>query len=871
MPAQPPKKALQFLRWFCREDFLEEIEGDLIELFAIQFPEASRQASWTFFWWVLRYFRPEFIKSFQSGTLMNTALVKHNLLISYRGFTRNKTAFLINLIGLSTSLATAFFIVLWVQSEWKMDRFHEKDERLYQVMQNYQLPEDKIKVTSWTPGPLSQGLRDEFPELEYATSFKTGNFFDGILSASEQAFKATPVYADQDFLQVFSFPLITGDKSQVLTEPGSAVISQSLAKKLFGTAFKAVGQTVEWNKSEGASARYKGSFIISGVIEDISPHSSMQFDILLPYQFFMDHTWGVERWNNHPVSTAMILRQGVDLSLLDQKITQLVQAKDGAYNGVYFLKQFSSQYLYGTYENGVLVGGRIDYLWLFVCIACLILIIASINFMNLSTAKASIRLKEIGVKKTLGVSRGELIGQFITESLLLSFLALLVAFVLVAVLLQPFNAITGKQLSLNFSLIHVMLFTGITVLTGLLSSTYPAFYLSAFKPIQVLKGKIERSVGELWIRQGLVVFQFVISIFLIVAVLVISQQMSYIHNKNLGYDRHHILSLRTIGPLFEKMEPFFEEIRKLPEVQSIANSNTNLVACENFTWQPLPHAEGEHTEHILLNVFIVTPEFLQTYGIQIKEGRNFSKDFGTETSKVILNETAVKEMGLNNPIGSMITFWDVPVEVIGVVKDFRYHSMYKRVEPCIFRLFNEGDNFGRFIWIKLEAGQQVKEIDKIADVYQQFNPGLAMEYGFVDEEYQQLYESENRVAALSKYFAVIAILISCLGLFGLAAFTAEKRTKEIGIRKILGASEWRIVTLLSKDFTVMVLMAILIAMPLSFVIGHRWLESFADKIQLQSWVYVLAAAIALLIAWLTVGVQTFRAARANPVNSLRAE
>lgn len=871
MPAQPPKRAIQFLRWFCREDFLEEIEGDLIELFTIQFPEASRQANWTFFWWVLRYFRPEFIKSFQSGTLMNTALVKHNLLISYRGFTRNKTAFLINLIGLSTGLATAFFIVLWVQSEWKMDRFHEKDERLYLVMQNFPLPENEVSVVPWTPGPLAQAIRQEIPEVEYAASFKAGVYYNGIISQENLAFKATPIFVEEDFLHIFSYPLLLGNKDQVLNNPSSIVISESLAKKLFQKPSAAIGQTIEWNKSEGDSARFTGSFSITGVFRDIPTHSSMKFDVIFPYSFFYDNAWGVERWTNHPVSTAVIVQNGADIPIIDEKIIQLVQANDEGFDGKYFLKQYSSQYLYGAYENGELVGGRIDYVWLFISIAFLILLIASINFMNLSTAKASIRLKEIGVKKTLGVRRGELIVQFMTESLLLSFLALMTAVILVSLLIQPFNQITGKELALDFSLTHIALFLGITCFTGLLSSTYPAFYLSNIQPIMVLKGKLPNSIVEIWVRKGLVVFQFVISIFLIVSVLLISQQMTYIHTKNLGYDRHHILSLKKIGSLDKKMAPFFEEIRQLPEVLSIANSNTNLVACENFTWQPKPHAEGEDPEYMLMNVFIVTQDFLQTYGIQLMEGRNFSGAYGTETSKVILNEAAVKEMGLDNPIGEIIRFWREPVEIIGVAKDFQYHSMYKRVEPCIFRLFKEGDNFGKYIWIKLKAGQEAEAIDKITEVYQTFNPGLAMEYGFVDEEYQQLYESENRVAALSKYFAIMAILISCLGLFGLAAFTAERRTKEIGIRKILGSTEWEIVSLLSKEFTLMVLVAILIAIPLSYVLGQKWLDSFVDSIQLQSWVYVLAAAIALLIAWLTVGVQTFRAARANPVNSLGTE
>ena len=534
--------------------------------------------------------------------------------------------------------------------------------------------------------------------------------------------------------------------------------------------------------------------------------------------------------------------------------------------------KFSSKYLRDAYDNGVQAGGRIQYVRLFSLISFLILLIASINFMNLSTAKASIRLKEIGVKKTPGATRRQLIYQFITESLLVSFIALLVAAIMVTLFLPQFNLITGKALQLQPNLKLIVFFLGLTLFTGLLSSTYPALYLSGFNPIEVLQRKLKNAMGELWVRNGLVIFQFSASVILIVSVLVISRQMDFIQTKNLGYDRENILSMKKEGALEEKLESFLAEVRDLPEVLTASNSGNPLVGLENLSGGL--HWEGrQEDERLLIDQFAVNYDFIETYGINLVAGRSFSQQFGTENTKVIVNEAAVRSMGLKEPIGEKITFWRKQVEIVGVTEDFQYRSLHHKVRPCIFILFEEGENYGDRIWIKIKAGQEQEAIGNIAGIYEKFNPGHPFEYGFVDEEYQALYASESRVAMLSRYAAGLAILISCLGLFGLALFSAERRTKEISVRKVLGATALQIVGLLSGHYARLLAVALLISLPLSYWVVDTWLAGFAFRIELEWSFFGLGGAVVgtFALVWLSVGWQTVKAARMNPVDGLGRE
>ena len=868
----PPLWPLRFLRWIIRPEYLEEIEGDMEEVFQDLLDQYSTpKARRKFALEALKLFRLSLLKPFLPAYLtLPTAMLKHNFLITYRSYLRNKSSFLINLLGLSSGLACALLIYLWVADEVSVDKFHEHDAQLYQVMRKIQRP-DELTLGVSAPGPLAEMVRAEVPEVEAVSSYNTHKVHNGVIIYEDKHVRATPMFADNDFLHVFTFPLVYGDKKQVLADKYAAVVSEEIALKLFNSTEAAIGKTISWEKKVGDFYHMNQLLTITGVFENVPGNSTEDFDVIMNLDFYIEYNPGVKLWTNDQAIAAIVVHKGTDIASLTKKITELVNQKTGDnYVREFVLIPYSSKYLYNKYENGAQAGGRITYVWLFSAIAILILIIAGINFMNLSTAKASVRVKEIGVKKTLGATRRSLIFQFVSESLLISLVALFISLIFVTTILPWFNEITGKQLSTNFSWNLFAAFLGITLITGLFSSTYPALYLSGFKAVEVLKGKLNITWGEVWTRKGLVVFQFAISVVLIVSVLIIYRQMSYIQNKNLGFDKDHILKFEQEGKLDDHVESFLAEVRKLPTVIQAANSNHELVGAENWT-TGIDWEGRKEDEFLIINPIISNFYFIETFDIKIKEGRSFSPEFGADSSKVILNEAAAKSMGLENPIGKTITFWRDQVEIIGIAEDFHFQSLYKNVMPCIIKKFGKRDYYGSHIWVKMKAGQEAEAIAGIEKLYKEFNPGYDFKYGFVDEDYQALYESETRVAALSRYFAGLAILISCLGLFGLAAFTAERRTKEIGIRKILGASVWNIVRLLSTDFTKMVVIAILIAMPVSYLIASNWLDSFAYKIDLQWWYFVGASVLTLFIAWLTVSVQTLKTAHINPVECLRDE
>ena len=795
-------------------------------------------------------------------------MLRHNLLITFRSFLRNRGSFQINLLGLSTGLTCALFIFLWVKDEISIDKTHKNDEQLFQVMQKVGMS-DGIVVRDWVPGPLAEAIREELPNVQSITVYKSHPVLSGVVTVGTQHLRALPMYADQSYFEVFTYPLLHGDKNQALSDKYAAVISEELAIKLFSTTENAIGKTIQWEKSEGALYGITQLLTVTGVFQDIPSNSTENFDVILNFDFYVEHNSGVVLWTNDQATAAVVLKPGTDLATIEQSINQLVSKKVD-YEKQFVLQKYSSKYLYSKYENGVQSGGRITYVWLFSGVAILILLIASINFMNLATAKASIRVKEIGVKKTLGASRKSLIIQFVNESLLMSILAFFIALFLVFLLLPYFNEITGKQIQREINWEWFVAFLGIAIGTGLLSSSYPALYLSGFKPIEVLKGKLNVSWGELWTRNGLVVFQFAISFLLIVAISVIYQQMTYVHTKNLGFDKNHILTMKQEGMSNDRTESFLAEVRQLPTVVQAANSNHRLVGAENWTWG-IEWEGQEEPYSFAINPIITNYFFVETFGINIKEGRSFSPEYGTDSLKVILNETAVNRMGLENPIGQTLTFWGDEVEIIGIAEDFHFQSLYQTVGPCIIKKFGIRDNYASHIWIKLKAGQEKAAIAAIKELYEELNPGYLFDYGFVDEDYQALYESETKASGLLGYFAILAIIISCLGLLGLTAFTAERRTKEIGIRKILGASIWNVVYLLSSGFTKMVMLAILIGLPISYIIATIWLDGFAYKIDLQWWLFAGVAVITLTIAWLTVGLQTLKTANTNPVESLQVE
>jgi putative ABC transport system permease protein len=783
-------------------------------------------------------------------------MFRHNLLLIYRNFKRFRSTFLINLIGLSTGLACALLIYLWVNDELQMDKFHEQDKRLFTVMANHKNV-DNIVTFPATPGLLAPALLQEIPGIDYAVS-TTGWIGKFTLSHDNSYVKAFGQFASKDYFNVFSYKLLQGDK--VLEDRNSIVISDGLAKKLFNDTENVVGKTIEW-EIQGT----KNSVTVTGIFENVPSNSSEQFEFLLSFEFYEKELETYPIWSNNYSKTYLILKEGTNIEAFNSKISGFLKTKEEDSNITLFLKRYSDKYLYGSYENGVQSGGRITYVKLFSIIAVFILFIACINFMNLSTAKAAGRIKEVGIKKAVGAHRRTLIFQYLGESTLMTFLSLLLAVLMVDISLSQFNLITGKQLTLTFDLNLILVLLGIILITGIISGSYPALYLSGFSPATVLKGKLNSNLGDLWARKGLVVFQFTLSIILIVAVMVVYEQIEFVQNKNLGYTKDHIIYFEKEGRVTSNGDTFISAIKQIPGVVSAAFTDYKI---GNGGWTYGISWEGNELYNIQYHEISVGYDAIDMLGIEMLEGRTFSEEFPSDSTGIIFNEAAIQAMGLKDPIGKVVQHYAGPRKIVGVVKNFHFESLYNEVKPLFFKF---DPSHTSSVMIKLEAGKEGETIAKLQSFYKQYNSGFSFDYKFMDEDYQALYASEQRVAVLSKYFAALAILISCLGLFGLAAFTAERRMKEIGIRKVLGSSNVGIVYLLSGDFTKMVVTAICIALPISYFVGRHWLDNFAFKIELEWWYFIGAGLIALTIAWLTVGTQAIKAARINPAKCLRNE
>lgn len=783
-------------------------------------------------------------------------MLKHSLLLIYRNFLRSKSYFTINLVGLSTGLACTLLIYLWVRDEMRMNTFHEKDVRLFQVME-HQKYADEIMTTSSTPGILAETLKEEMPEVEYAATTTWINSYT--LSVKDLNVKAKGYHVGKDYFNIFSYTLLQGNADQVLSDKFGMVISKSLAVKLFGTDENAVGKMVDLQHSK--------PFHISGVFEDVPTVSSFQFDFVMSFEEFKDENQWVTEWGNNGPSTYIVLREGSDATVFTEKIKDFVKGKNEQSNVTLFLQRFSERYLHGRFENGVQAGGRIEYVRLFSIIAIFILIIACINFMNLSTARASRKAREVGIKKSVGAQRQSLILQFISESMVMTLLSVIVALVFVWILLPQFNVITEKKMVLTLNDSELLAWiAGISLFTGCVAGSYPAVYLSGFKPAAVLKGEVKGSIGEVWARKGLVVFQFLLSVVLIVSVLVVYKQIEFVQSKNLGYTKEHLIVFPIEGKVRTNLDTFLEEVKRIPGVVNASSMGHSMLGRNNNTsglkW------EGKNPDDLILFENVrANYGLIETLGIEMLEGRSFSEEFGTDSTKIIFNEAAIKVMGMKDPIGKHINLWDeYDLEIVGVVKDFHFQSLHDAVNPLFF-ILNSKYNWN--VTVRVEAGKEKETLSSLEKFYANFNPGFTLDYQFQDVEYAKQYAAEQRVSSLSFSFATMAILISCLGLFGLATFTAERRLKEIGIRKALGSSSTNIVLLLSGDFTRMVLLSIVLALPLSYWLLDQWLQRFAFHVELSVWYFVAAGLLAILIAWLTVASQAIRAATINPVQCLR--
>jgi len=807
-------------------------------------------------------------------------MFKHNLVLIYRNFKSNKSTFLINLIGLSSGLACVLLIYLWVNDELSFDKYHVNDSRLYQVMTN--IKSDKgIETNKSTSHMISEVLPLEMPEVEYAVATTPDKCFPAFtLTGGKKTVQGVGKFASRDFFRIFSYHLTQGSALNVLSNKNAIVLSQSQAQKIFGSADNAIGKTIAYDV-----VGIKRQCVVTGVFQDVPVNSSEHFDFILSFNDLKDILQVGPNWGSELYCTYLTVKEGTNIDRFNDKLDHYMKSKSKYDDRSFFLKRFSDSYLYGKYQDGKQAGGRIDYIRLFSLIALFILVISAINFMNLSTAKAATRIKEIGIKKAIGAGRKVLILQYLFEAVLMTFLSLVIAVIVVALLLPQFNELTQKSLHFHFDLRVCLALLGITLFTGLLSGSYPALYLSGFKPVLVLKGKFINSMAEKLTRKGLVIFQFSLSIIFIVCVLVIYKQIDYAENKNLGFDKNNVVYFET-SP---KTSPvFLDEIRNIPSIASASGMIGHLIG-DDYVGKGRIVWNGKT---IPVRSFGVNYGLIETLGIKIKEGRSFSKNFSshndqitlndtgvtskegksksvnTNTTQIILNEAAVEAMGLKDPVGTIIKGEEYNTEIIGVMKNFHFQSLHEKIEPIKFRI---DDYAAATVVVKVKKGKEKEALASLETLYKKFNSNVPFNYKFLDQDYDALYSSERLVSILSRYFAGLSILISCLGLFGLAAFTAEMRLKEIGIRKVLGSTVFGIVRLLSGEFTKMILIAICIALPLSYLITQNWLNNFAYRIPLKWWYFCGAGMVTMFIALCTVGFQSVKAALINPAKSLRSE
>ena len=795
--------------------------------------------------------------------LKSTSMFRHHLLIAWRNLLRQRVFSLINLLGLSVGLTCTFLIVLWVQDEMRMDRFHAKGDRLYRLIAHLDFGG---QVTSWTNVPLALGreVAPEVPEVADMTflSLKLPKLF----TYQGESVQREGLYVSDNFFSHLSFPLLHGQAGQVLTQPHSAVISERLARQLFGPKHlaQAIGQTVELDQEE--------SYQITGVMQTLPRHSTWQFDYVLPMQDLVEQAPYQLEWGNFNFSGYALLTEGADPAKVRQTIEQVVKDKSGRDMADFELQPISEQYLYGNFEAGRNTGGRITYVRVFSAAALFLLLIACINFMNLATARASKRAREVGVRKAIGASRRTLVAQFYGEALLMAGLALLLAVISTEALLPAFNELTGKALVSPLGHPHHwLILLGIALLAGLLAGSYPALMLSSFPILSVLRGgNFSLGRGNLNLRRGLVVFQFALSILLIASTLVVYQQVQYIQNKQLGMDKSQVLRFKLPDFSPTRMQRLRNALAQEPAVQHLTATDQTPMAMSNSTtsvgWSG--KAEGEEP---VFHAMRVDYDFTETFRIPLLAGRDFARSFAGDTAAYLINEQSMRTAGFASPeaaIGQDWELWGQPGKIVGVVQDYHIASFYTPIEPLILKLETAwtGQVYARLAPQQLEAG-----VAAVEAAFHALAPDYPFDYTFADQQFAQLYASEQVMSQLAWLAAVLGIFVACLGLLGLAAFSAEQRTRELSIRKVLGASVAQLLVLMGREFTLLVGLAFVLAAPLAAWLLSDWLSGFAYRIDLSAGIFALSGAAALLIAWLIIVWQSWRAAHTNPAEALRAE
>lgn len=791
-------------------------------------------------------------------------MLRNYLKISLRNLFRQKAFSFINISGLAIGMACSIIILLWVQHELSYDRFHRNADNLYRITASLAHLDVHAGVT---PTPLAQAISAQIPEIRKAVRVSPPH--KGLLQVGDRTFEEKQIlYVDSTFLEMFSFPLVAGNPQTALHNPDGILITEEMAKKYFGNE-DPLGMTIRKDQHDDLT--------VTGILADVPENSHIQFDFIQPMAFLArtDRDLKENIWGNFNFFTYVALAETADASpaaLQDiaHRIQNIYKANESVLKASFTLQPLDRIHLHSTHLLGDFPGGgNVQYVYILSVIALIILVVACINFMNLATARSARRAKEVGLRKVAGAVRAQLIRQFLAESCLIAFIALILAIVLVVVFLTPFNHLAGKNLSLDLfdgKLIPGLL--AITLLTGLISGSYPALFLSGFLPAKVLKGNLKAGAGSSIFRNTLVVMQFTASIALLIGTVVVYNQLNFIQDRNLGFDKENLVYANMNGELWEK----YNTLRTSLEGNSLT-SNFTIVSdlptrLANATIGVEWEGKDPATQPLFVNIAI-DENFFDVFGVTLLSGRGFSREFTADTTNLLVNEKALEIMGMSvdDAVGKPLTFWGKKGTIIGVVKNFNFKPLHYSIEPLILRL----NTFGGAVVVRTQPGETEATIAALGDMWEELNPAYPFSYSFVDQALADLYQTERQLGNLFNIFSGLAIFISCLGLYGLSAFLAERRTKEIGVRKALGASTGGVVYLLSQSFTKPVIIAMVVASPLAWYGMSRWLAEFAYHVTVDWTVFIFAFLTALLIAWLTVSFETLKAARINPAESLRNE
>ncbi|CAD5250352.1 MULTISPECIES: ABC transporter permease [unclassified Imperialibacter] len=788
-------------------------------------------------------------------------MLKNFLIVAIRSLGKNRLYSIINISGLSVGFTCSLLILLWVADETSFDSFHPKADRLYQVWGN---AEFDGKINSWrsVPLPTYEALKDAHSGIANTTVADWGG--NHLLKVGEKRMMQQGYYVGEEFLEMFEFPLLVGDAATVLDDPSSIVITTSLAKSLFGDA-DPMGQVIRVDD--------KSSLKVTGILKDIPNNSSFELEYLMTWKHREAiNPWVVENktnWGNYSFQVYVELVDatkreevvaGIENMLYEHGETELITKL--------FLHPLLKWRLYSSFENGKITGGMSDYVRLFTAIAIFILVIACINFMNLSTARSERRAREVGIRKSLGSRKGQLIAQFLGESLFLSMLSFFIAVIISLLVLPAYNNLVEKELVIDFTSSQFWIYSIVVVfVTGILSGSYPAFYLSSFNPVRTLKGSFSVGKSGATPRKVLVIIQFAFAIMLMISTVVIFKQIELAKNRELGYKQENLITIQNNEEIAKNYYIFKEELEQSGYVESVTRSNSAItdINSNNFLgWPGKPE-----TQRVIFTTIACEYDYAKTMGIEMLMGRDFSKEFTTDTASIVINKAALDLMGLEDPLGTPLDLWGGKRKLIGVVDNVMMGSPYDPVKPMFMIL---DPNWTDAITVRLKATDDLQgSLAVVGDIFNKHNPAYPFEYTFVDVEFQKKFTTINMTQRLATIFSFLTIFITGLGLFGLASFTAEQRIKEIGVRKVLGASVFSLVALISKDFTKLVLIAFAVSAPMAWYLLSKYLERYTIHTNIDWWIFPLVGIVALGFALAIVSDQARRAALTNPARSLRSE